>query len=145
MAETTKFTIYRDSWLRGEVVGGKLFRAADNRMCCLGQIGHQAGLPLNELKGKGALSDLGYAKAGACPIALRGLVRVEGEGEGDEEDCYVMAIDTAFANDAMTANDSGELSEEERETKITQLMLKANIELTFLDGVAPWFKEYAHV
>lgn len=53
------FTIERSKWLRGE--GSKnssLLRSCDGKMCCLGQVMQQCGIPDNELREIGEPSDI---------------------------------------------------------------------------------------
>jgi hypothetical protein len=134
MAETTKFTIYRDSWLRGKFVQGesRLHRKYDNRMCCIGQMACQAGTRLAALTGVSTLDSLLPVDT---PESLLFLV---------DADVFDYRKSSTTASDAMNLNDDDvdyRFTEAQREEELTRLFSKNNIELTFVDGVAPWFKE----
>lgn len=123
-------TIYRDSWLRGEgSTKSYLLRPEDNKMCCLGQVSYQFGVPLSSLKGIKQVNNL-------CtpPSALGFLCRQPDWFDG-------MMASTDVANDAMHTNDSVVLTPEACEVRITEILAAHNIKVTFVDGVAPWFLE----
>lgn len=64
-----KFTIHRSKWLRGE--GGaksRLLRPEDGKMCCVGQICLQLGVPEEKIRDQGSVYSAGvgdvFIKAG---------------------------------------------------------------------------------
>jgi hypothetical protein len=144
MSERTKFTIYRDSWLRGEKGKGMLHRAIDHKMCCIGQMGCQAGLSMDRMGTAGSLSDITYNdNLGLPPASLRPLISLYEDDEFNSLECVseYRGDDTAAADAAMGFNDDDEMDDFARESKIINIMKEVGIEVTFVDGLAPWFTE----
>lgn len=148
-----EFTIYRDSWRRGggwfdDEHGKTYLLNAQNRMCCLGQVCHQAGVPLAMLLGIGSpmhlvralqaieywsglveiglLSEDGLRNFSANPTSF-----VNGQPGGAQSE---------FASDAITTNDVNNLTDWEREAVIETYFAQQGHTLKFVDGVAPWFQ-----
>lgn len=133
-----KFTIYRDSWQRGamakdgdSIYDTMLHNPCSGLECCLGQISVQAGLSVENIRYADPLmlSDAEKGKVGFMFTSIRNP--------------KVLAD---WAGDAMEANDEVEFeeafgaaeTEAFREAKLTEIALAAGIELTFVDGKAPW-------
>jgi hypothetical protein len=137
--------VYRDSWLRGEPGAGTLFRRSDNKMCCLGQVGFQAGIPLATMLSVGDFTDLPRTVEEPIDLVdLRGLVSVEIQEDydfhpEDEGYLYVDTVSSTEADRAMKVNDRAGITDAEREAEITAQLAIANVAVTFVDGVAPWF------
>lgn len=120
------FKVFRESWLRGEgSVTSLLYRPADQRMCCLGQIAFQAGVPLQELAHVGALVNVSMLD---LPQELNPFVHEHNRLENSD-----------FTSDCMRANDTFEIkSDDAREARLKGLMATAGVEIEFVDGVSPW-------
>lgn len=141
------FVIYRETWRRGgsdngmqEMYGLTALLNNQNMMCCLGQIGHQCGLALDQLR-YSTLANMALTGVGSehwRTLFLLGLIRMPRRG-----DLFApMSADshTDLARRAMTINDSAEVSEQEREEQLTCMFACYGHKLTFVDGVAPWFE-----
>jgi len=115
-----KLTIKRSEWLRG--IGAPrsyLVRTSDNKMCCLGFLGCQVGLSSEEMANHRSPADLPTA---AWPD---GFVEPYSAGESQ----YV----NLGCRPLMEINDNRILSEEERESQLTQEFKKFGIEVEFVD------------
>lgn len=113
-----KITIERKSWIRGDQ-GLKftcLFRD-DGHMCCLGFLGAACGIPLEEMLGRktpaGLETDELYK---LYPIGIR---KIDPDG-------------FSLIGRLIVANDSPQLSEEERESKVRELMAEGGVEVDFV-------------
>lgn len=122
--KVTELVINRPNWLRGEGAGDSfLLRESDNRMCCLGFYSRACGFSKDSLVGQRGPMQLG---TNIIPDQMKWLYI----GKGNSEHSGV-------ANKAMTVNDGSqeyvELSEEERERKLTELFAEHGIKVTFTD------------
>ena len=123
-----RFKIYRDSWRRGGIkhnqTDGKTLLLNDQqKMCCLGQILHEAGVPLRHLGNIGDPENLPSYKNIALSIGLL---------DGD-------ACGTDLTQKCVDENDSETRRESTRERKIAEALATAGHQVEFVDGVAPWF------
>jgi hypothetical protein len=106
-----KTVVKRSEWLRGNG-GGRLLND-EGMKCCLGFRCEQAGIPLDNLRGK----QLPYEVKGKSklPWWLRS-VNLEGK-----------------ASQAAIANDAHSLTDEEREAEITEIFKNQGEEIEFID------------
>lgn len=110
-----KFTVYRDSWLRGEGHdASRLLRKEDSKMCCVGQFAIACGNTKRTI----------YDKSSIFQIA-------------GWKDVFQNAIQENRIIDAYDANDSRTLSDRERESRITSSFAELGIEIEFVDGKMP--------
>lgn len=128
---TYKFTINRDTWLRGEPDDSFLLRD-DGFMCCLGQIAEQCGVPRDHLLNMDIPAGLlGSDEFNLAPHPVIGMLAEKASAA----DIHIMNIwfrNTTLAHDAMTINDSYNYSDVERESRLIKLFAKHNIELEFI-------------
>lgn len=136
------FVIYRDSWRRGgttyQGLHGvtSLYTEASQRMCCLGQVCFQLGVPLQALKGKGYPRSVAINSPEFAQLLYdNGLANHSGDAgrEGDTE----------FTRISVGYNDSELELGNRKEQRLKNLFVCAGHTLTFVDGVAPWFTEKA--
>ena len=118
----TEFTVDRATWLRGEgAAKSRLVRRQDDKQCCLGFLCRAAGLPKKALLSQAAPEDLAPELKERLPAFLF---------EKLEKSPSALRNSGAAAN-MMRVNDSGELTEEERELKLTRLFERQGIKVTF--------------
>ena len=120
---TTKgktFTIERSKWLRGEDEDESyLLRPRDGKMCCLGQVGQQCGLTDDQLANKKALPSV------QTNVSIDGLTRESKWGDG--------LFSTDVAAEMMIVNDVVGTSDEDRESRLSELAQQAGFSLKFVD------------
>lgn len=57
--QVKKFIVYREDWHRGKGAhGSKLIREEDDKLCCLGFLALQCGMPAHKILGKGFFSEV---------------------------------------------------------------------------------------
>lgn len=105
-----EFVIERSKWIRGEV-GAKLLKE-DGRMCCLGFISNQCGVPTSQLLNKSYPESVRRFR-NRIPFLL---------DEGDN---------SPLANVAMKINDN-DIDEYSREAQLKRLFKKHDIKLRFV-------------
>lgn len=136
----TVFTITRSKWLRGEGSDDSaLLRASDSKMCCLGQVGEQCGIPREVLSGATNLCNLGLSPVSAdniqaIPDALKPLNM--GFWKDNTLARNMMSLNDAPVGEITEGLSSGEIliqSEEFREAKLTELAAAEGITLIFVD------------
>lgn len=132
-----KFTIYRGSWVRGGIKNNNKYGESNllndkNRMCCLGQVCYQAGVPLSDL------SEIGNPYE--IVDTLQDKVFEIGLSSKDM-DYKGRFIDTSLTEDCIFANDAGSLTDKEREADIKSSFKAAGHKVVFKNGVAPWLQE----
>lgn len=144
-----EFTIYRGSWRRGggwydDRHGTTHLLNSQNRMCCLGQVCHQAGMPLALLLGMGSpLALVSYRHAPLYwPLLVEiGLLTSYCTHDMDIFPEYMFSgLQTEFASVAIMINDINELEDREREAQIEAHFAAQGHTVKFVDGVAPWFQ-----
>jgi len=123
MKMLTKYTINRQTWLRG-VEENALLLNSNGMMCCLGQVCLQSGITSDKLLDV----ETPYGLTGV--IEDHDLIPYKLLASNDEDTYY---SDSTFARTAMTINDNEEMHELERETKLTQLFKENGIELEFVN------------
>jgi hypothetical protein len=118
VTERIKFTVFRDTWLRG--AGDGLLLDSNGKRCCLGFLGQQLGCS------DGALVDT------AMPQGLEG-------GEADKFPASLVGTSatgypaaTKICNDIASLND--EVDAKDREPRLTELFAKADIDVEFRDS-----------
>ncbi len=104
-----KFTINRKKWLRGIGAFSYLRRSADGKMCCVGQVCRQLGVPSVRLTGEFAVRDLLYEHG--YDDRLTPLTR---KSEG-------AAVERKWVKKAYEINDDDCIGDAERERKLTAL------------------------
>jgi len=115
--DVKSFKIVRKNWLRGSGDNSALFRAEDEKMCCLGF----------------------YAKA--CGIAQKHIINMPTpedvtsnlkDIDGRWDTCLLdLFWNTKLTNELMSINDNKKLSDQKREEKITAKFAKAGIKVKF--------------
>lgn len=117
-----KFTINRKRWQRGKGWKQSALYLEDNRkMCCLGQVARQCGIPVKAIKEEDALAQIEEASERA---KLPKWLTRKSRGQ---------VFNTHACGNAMNINDSEELSDAEREAKLTALFAKHGDELEFIN------------
>ena len=117
-----QFTIVRDKWLRGatespyEDPNTVLLNAVGGR-CCLGFFLQACGCSDEQLLGHATPNNVGATHI--LPIDARWLCAAG----SDTQACSLL----------MEANDSSELTEEQREETVTELFKERDIEVLFID------------
>ena len=114
-----KLIIDRDNWIRGEGgESGRLCRASDGKMCPVGMLLQQAGVPKTALAGRRSASAVPY-----LPESVRWLVwKLEGGGTFETEEATYL----------YTTNDSPTLPEAEREDLLRNQFAKQHVEVEFV-------------
>lgn len=132
------YIIYRGSWRRGgdnqiltaELGDTSLYQTRTNMMCCLGQCAFEAGVPLDKLR---EIGEPAYVDAESILIPA-GLLSDDYEDGGRQ---------SLFSNRAIAINDDETIGDERREELLVELATRFGHEITFVDGIAPWFKSEA--
>lgn len=116
-----KFTVKRSEWLHGEgAMKSYLVRQVDYKKCCLGFLGEACGLNPGQMVGvKAPSSDALFEMRPKFPTLLF-----------DDDDARCESI---VGQELMETNDSRNLSDSERESKLTDLFKKIGIEVIFED------------
>lgn len=148
-----KIKIYRDSWYRGK--GGnqsRLLLEHDNVQCCLGQLASQCGIASEQLRNIPYVRDLVLnLDISTVPVQLQPLVEIQKHATGKYVLNSVIGRKIASVNDSAIPATVAFMydvyhcdltSEAQREQELTKLFKKyLDVEVEFVDGVAPWFKE----
>jgi hypothetical protein len=116
-----RFTIYRDSWLRGEE-GSTLHRLMDDKECCMGQMCAQLGVAPFRITGYMYPSQL--TEAAKYNVELRDFIE------------KVSPVETRIG----LINDAEESTGGNRESQIKSQMESLGYEIEFVDGKAPWIE-----
>lgn len=108
-----KLVIKRSKWLRGDDSESYLLRESDNKMCCLGFLARKCGLAPKEIRGHMTPEDTYSTK---FPTSI---------------------VDKSTANTRtcgtlMTINDDPDLTDAERERKLTALFKRIKIGVRFV-------------
>lgn len=116
---TERFVVSRARWMRGQEDAQLL----DNhdRMCCLGFVCEQRGLPREMLLGT---PDPGWLMPGETG-PVDGLLTVRGATGTPRDRC------TALASDAIVVNDDDEIDDAERERRLSALFAAHGYEMVF--------------
>jgi hypothetical protein len=118
--DAVKFTVSRETWIRGGDDITRLLRPRDGKMCCLGFVCEQLGVPRDELRDRGAPADVGT-------MSLR---IVEGVLTRRSD------LGTLYNNDltesAIGINDDEKIDDDERERRLTALFAEHGHELEFV-------------
>jgi hypothetical protein len=137
-----EFTIYRDSWRRGgshkTEIDGKTYLLNDqNKMCCLGQIAFQAGIPLAELM---ELTEPRRVRAAFADSLEAGSIGYYCAEDADSDNDEFAVCNSQLADNCMPINDDPKIDDAERERRlIEEFANKSEHRITFVDGIAPWF------
>jgi hypothetical protein len=107
-----KFIVDRKTWYRGKGNGGSSLLRSDGKMCCIGFVGRQCGIPDKNL--------LGFAVVG------RGL-------EHELFPIWMKPFSKSAIGEAYTTNDTIRLTESEREAKLKEIFLREGDEIEFQD------------
>jgi hypothetical protein len=109
-----KFVIDRSKWLRGEGSDYSFLLRADKKMCCLGQICKQQGIPLKEM--------IQVTSPANMLLLFQNKVRFLTDNYNH----------TDLAVKAMKINDSKEIDDVARESHLVKLFQDNNIALEFV-------------
>ena len=112
-----KFTVYRDSWMRGETDKTFLFDGYEG--CCLGHVANDMGVPARDIENNVGL------KEGTYDLSPQWKRKVKSN----------LGFDWIHAADI---NDYPDITDEEREAKLIELFAKHGHELTFVEGKRDW-------
>jgi hypothetical protein len=119
-----KFIIDRTKWLRGEGDDlSFLIRVDDYKMCCLGQVGIQCGIPEDVLTDEHNPSSILLEKRIQWPEPLRPVMNPK----------YHFTMESELSGAMMRVNDDEALSDYEREAKLIELAAPHGIELEFVN------------
>ncbi len=118
-----KLLILRDKWLRGDNKESYLLRESDDRMCCLGFLCLDLGLDVSDIVNTAMPGDIWY---GVISPDFPAWLRKEGVYEQGSAKPLVQQI--------AEVNDSAALSDPEREAKLEELFLQADITVEFQDA-----------
>jgi hypothetical protein len=119
----TEFVVDRIKWLRGEgSLESSLFRPTDGKMCCLGFYGKACGLTEEDMKHLGAPFQVRNI-VNNFPEEMMWLVEKLEQRYDSSPDCYC----------AMSTNDAGILTDDEREEKIKTIFAKHGITVAFIN------------
>ena len=128
-----KVTVDRSKWYRGQgSTGSMLKRASDGHMCCLGFVCLADGYTEDEITNVSSPGD------------ITGIVHDDGEGvvadklvARYDDDGRLYVEDSSACNEMMSINDDNDVEDERREALLTELAKGIDIELVFVDTVAP--------
>ncbi len=109
-----EFTVNRSSWLRGEA-NSFLLRPSDNKMCCLGFLAKKYGYSDEEIFNKDTFKSL--SNIDKLP----------------EEFFYGSGNLSFIIQKLMFENDKIDISDEDREKKLTEFFKLINIDVKFED------------
>jgi hypothetical protein len=121
VTERIKFTVFRNTWLRGGG-DGNLLDAAGCR-CCLGFLGRQLGCSDDDQRDVGLPQELDSASK--WPTNLVALV-------DDEDGSSFMG--TCALDEIIGVNDSMTTSDDAREQQLTELFAALSIDVDFKDS-----------
>lgn len=129
-----KLEIDRAKWLRGEL-DSKLLRERDQKMCCLGFYSLACGLTKdNILEYCEPNQPFENAKNLRVPTDMKGLVETETEecelADGSFRTDTYYSI-TGISQQLMRVNDDVNLTDAQREARITQLFAEIAVEVSF--------------
>lgn len=106
-----KFVVDTKTWLQGEGhYRSKLLRASDGKMCCLGFLALACGIPAENIKNKSSLAEIKYWQNLSVKLFVNNNLEEIEEVNDDERI----------------------LSKEKRQTKLTELFSKIEIEIIFI-------------
>ena len=119
-----EFTIQRETWLRGEGIDDSyLLRKSDKKMCCLGQILEQCGIPKSRLKGMKSPMNIKYKKIKkGTEFLLENGFDIHGRPT---------LIDSILNIEAMDINDDTGIDDGKREKELRGLFAAHKINLKF--------------
>ena len=112
-----KLTIDRKRWLRGET--DSVLRNKKGLMCCLG---------FYCLRKRFKVADILDVTSPSDVIYINGTTRLDRLIVLDDD-----ADDNAVCNNLMIINDNTDISDKQRERRITQLFKKINVEVKFVN------------
>lgn len=115
------FVVNRAKWLRGEWDNSFLLESESGRMCCLGFVGEQRGLPREVLNDT---PDPAWLMEGDAGPVEGMLVTFQGEKPKL----------TALSDRAIAINDDDEIDDEVRERLLSDLFAEHGYAITFVDG-----------
>lgn len=115
MSDRIKFTVYRDTWMRG--CAGKLF--SEGKRCCLRFLGNACGIPDT------ALSELGEPEE-ASPENWPETIVTPGDDETSPQT-------TTLCQYIIGVNDDTEITDETREPRLIEYFDAAGVDVEFLD------------
>ncbi len=120
MSERIKFTVYRDTWLRGIGSHNSFLLAHDGKRCCLGHMARDLGAD------DGALLEVCTPRASSKEVRWPESFLATDEAE------ITRNSDLAFR--LMSINDDETLSDVEREERLTATLAQAGIDVEFRDS-----------
>lgn len=122
-----KFTVYRDSWARGDKAG-PLYSSVTKRMCCLGFLGKECGYYTNDM------DCFSYPKS---LVNIGNIVYKWPSGIVSDKS----NIEKKLVIDIIIDNDNPNLLDHEREYSLSKLFSEAGIDVEFKDRKAPFLEE----
>lgn len=117
-----KLIIDRQTWLRGEGWDDSfLLRPEDGKMCCLGFLSDQCGVPLKAISDAQTPVDLSAIHRSLLPEFL--FRELEDDRDVHSKECMEL----------MQINDNQNLDPKEREDKLTEVFTANGIEVQFIN------------
>lgn len=114
-----KLTIERSKWLRGGGDDAFLLNL-DGKMCCLGFLGKVCGYEDSAIRLYTSPATLSNPEL--FPQAFNPCLN----------DRFLINVNTKLVDELIDVNDSESISEQERENRITELMLSGGVEVIFV-------------
>lgn len=115
-----KFTVYRESWLRGNGTASGLL--LDGQRCCLGFLGKACGIPDDEMRQKAEPESIDPMLIRLWPRSIVNLSKTN----------------TALCSNIIEENDCDDYDADDlREVALSALFADAGIDVEFVDGREP--------
>jgi hypothetical protein len=109
-----KFIVDRKTWYRGKGIKDSRLLREDGKMCCIGFVGKQCGVPDTDLLGIGNVT-VGLQGHGLFPAWVRNT------------------LTSISIRNAYSTNDSEDLTDSEREAQLKEIFLREGDEIEFQD------------
>jgi hypothetical protein len=132
VTERIKFTVWRDKWLRGDPKNSCLLNDQGCR-CCLGFLGQEVDIADRHQLSVGLPHEVSYQSADAAKKWPVGLL----EATDADDDSSEHFRESTVCNSIVHINDNKRLTDEERETKLTEQFASVGIDVEFRDGTGP--------
>lgn len=126
------FKVYRGSWVRGSkrhIYGDTTLLNYEKNMCCLGQVAHELGIPLDDLEEQTDPRDVPDGKMIEAGFVVRAVMPL-----------YAFQ-NSAFSGFCITHNDNSTITDKQREALLIEEFKKNGHTLKFVAGKAPWFND----
>lgn len=136
MSTVKSFTVHRPTWLRGQDpdnLTSALYTYG--KRCCLGFLGAACGYSDTDLDEVPGPSDtVADIEKNLWPEVL---LKPNEKWSEENDDWTSAVVDSKLCKDMMNVNDDKNISDAEREVKLTTLFRRARITVTFTDETEP--------